>query len=160
MSIRAVQKVRYIRKNGYKFSHSGIAGTAGMASSCWLSLGRCVFRFAICCARCSCSACICVRICICCAINSWVPGLNRVPMSKDKGMRERKHIPHSKDTHDNLSIGNFLLLLLLALSILDCSKTSLGVDALGSFLDRWSCRAKISLHHAYAFLHECIPVGL
>lgn len=62
--------------------YSGMAGIGGISScaSAPLRWPR-TRRSALFCARTSCSVCICVKICSCCAINSCVPGLHRIALS-------------------------------------------------------------------------------
>jgi len=52
----------------------GSGGIGGTGSAC---RGRWTFRRSLCCTRCSCSACIAVMICSCCAMKSEVLGLIR-----------------------------------------------------------------------------------
>jgi hypothetical protein len=90
-----------LRVNSIHRNCVGSGGIGGTGSAC---RGRWTFRRSLCCTRCSCSACIAVMICSCCAMKSEVLGLwSHVEASIVKTDKEEL-APHPKNAHDSLPI--------------------------------------------------------
>lgn len=139
-----------------EYHESGNGGSDGT----WLA-GRFIGRFSLRCssslARFSCSACMALIICICCAMNSDVPVLD-----DDSDQTERYHIyssrdlPHTKNSQYGLLACGLLFLSLLLLAFSDGTQVPLRVNTLRAFLYH-AGGLQALLHHTNTLFHEVIP---